>query len=234
MNTNMKAIILAAGKCSRLYPITLETPKCLLEVGGKSIINRQIESIREAGIEDIVVVVGYKKDIIKNVLGNKVRYRDYSDFNECNNMHTLWSVRDELDRALICLFSDLIFETGILKKTMESVSDIDVVVDTSRVLEGTMRIKLSGGKLAGIGSHIPVSEGDGNFIGMAKFSKSGAAKLRNKITEMAPNHKSDYYTSAIDALIQDGEPVGYSDVAGKMWIEIDTQEDLNTAETIVS
>ena len=85
----MKAIILAAGLSSRLYPLTLKRPKCLLDVGGVSIIERQIENIQKIGINDIIVVVGYKKDIIKKTLGDKVKFRDYEDYDKTNNLHTL-------------------------------------------------------------------------------------------------------------------------------------------------
>ena len=114
MNTNMKAIILAAGESSRLYPLTLTKPKCLIEVGGKRIIDHQIEMLRKVGIEDIVVVVGYKKDMIVNALGSTVRYCEYNDFATTNNFATLWHIRDELKNNFVCLFSDVLFEIDIL------------------------------------------------------------------------------------------------------------------------
>src|SRR3989338_6930889 len=110
----MKAVILAAGKSSRLFPLTLNKPKCLLEVGGKTIIDRQIEAISQIGIEDILIVTGYKKEVIMNTIKDEARYREYPDFEKTNNLHTLWSVRDELNNDFICLFSDLIFDTEII------------------------------------------------------------------------------------------------------------------------
>ena len=105
MSTNIKAVILAAGKSSRLYPITLKKPKCLLEVGGKRIIDWQVDAIREIGIEDILVVIGYKGDEIIREVGDRVRYRQYSDYAKTDNLHTLWSIRDELHQDFLCFFS---------------------------------------------------------------------------------------------------------------------------------
>lgn len=110
----MKAIILAAGKSSRLYPITLERPKCLLEVGKQSIIERQIDMLNKQGIDDILVVVGYKKEVIRDAVGDKVRYAEYNDYEKTNNLFTLWSIKDELDDDFILLFSDVIIEENIL------------------------------------------------------------------------------------------------------------------------
>lgn len=226
----MKAVILAAGKCSRLYPITLEKPKCLLEIGGETIIERQLDAIRSVGIKDITVVTGYMKDAIINAVGDSVRYKNYPDYEKTNNLHTLLSIRDELDSDFVCLFSDVIFETEVLSRAMESTHDICLIVDTHQVLEGTMRIRLEDGKIAGIGSHISVPNGSGNFIGIAKFSKAGAQKLITKMEAMMADHKDDYYTLAIDALAREGEKIGFVDVADRMWMEIDTKKDLDDAK----
>ncbi len=234
MSTKMKAIILAAGKGTRLYPLTLEKPKCLLEVGGKSVIDRQIAAIHEMGIEDVVVVVGYKKEVIMSEVGAKVRYRAYHNFEETNNLHTLWSVKDELNNAFICLFSDLIFDTDVIRKAMESNDDICMVCNTHKILEGTMRIKLTDGKFTGVGGHIPVSEGSGNFLGIAKFSKRGANLLVSQMGEMVSGHKNDYYTIAIDVLAKKGIEIGYVNLHDSLWIEIDTREDLDRARQLLS
>ena len=103
----MKAIILAAGKGSRLYPITLNKPKGLLEIGDETILDRLIRQFRGVGIKDIVIVVGYQKEkIIKHFKGS-VRFLQYSNYDKTNNLHTLWSVRDELNDDVIITFSSV-------------------------------------------------------------------------------------------------------------------------------
>lgn len=230
MSTKMKAIILAAGRSSRLYPITLEKPKCLLEVGMKRMIDWQINAIRDIGIKDIVVVVGYKGDMIKEELGDdRIRYREYTDYENTNNLHTLWSVKEELNGGLLCFFADVIFDVEIIKRAKESEEDICVIVDTSKVLEGTMNVKIEDGNLISLGSHISASEASGNFIGIAKFSDTGTKMLLEQMASMVSGHQDDYYTIAIDSLGKKGVKIGYVDVRDKMWLEIDTKEDLDNA-----
>ena len=234
MSMNMKAIILAAGRSSRLYPITLEKPKCLLEVGGRRIIDRQIAAIRKIGIMDILMVVGYKGDVIKREVGNTVRYREYKDYEKTNNLHTLWSVKDELQCGFLCLFSDVLFDAEIIKRAKNSLQDFCMIIDTSRVLEGTMRVTIKDEKLTDIGSQVSISNASGNFIGIAKFSKAGAKTLVRQMEQMFSECHDDYYTMAIDILAKEGTGIGYVDVEDGKWIEVDTKEDLELANQLFS
>ena len=105
----MKAIILAAGKSSRLYPLTKENPKCLLEIyKGLSIIEFQISILNELGINDIHVVTGFKSNKIKDRLKDTVEYHYYDNYMNTNNLHTLNFISDELDDDILILFSDVI------------------------------------------------------------------------------------------------------------------------------
>ena len=106
----MKAVILAAGVSSRLYPITLERPKCLLELEpGRTIIEHQIEVLKRCGVDDVIVAVGYLKEKIMAKLGDSVVYREFSDYAKYNNIHTLYSIREDLDDDVVVLFSDVVF-----------------------------------------------------------------------------------------------------------------------------
>lgn len=232
MNTKIKAVILAAGRGIRLYPLTVSEPKCLVKVGGKSLIDWQVEAIRKIGIEDIVVVVGHQKEVIKKHFGNQVRYREFADYERTNNLHTLWSVRDELECTFMCFFSDLIFEVNVIEDLKRTTDDVSLVVDTGKVLEGTMRVKISRGRLVGIGDHIDTKEGSGNFIGIAQFSSAGSKMLVKQMGKMVPvpDHKKDYYTAALNFLLSKGQEIGYVDVKNKIWAEIDTIQDLNFVE----
>jgi len=224
-----KAIILAAGRGSRLAPLTLDVPKCLVDVGGRRVIDRQIEALRWAGVEDVVVVVGYRKDDIVGALGDSVRYREYTDFARTNNLHTLWSVRDEMEGDCFCLFADVLFDRQLLAEAEARGDRLCMLVDTSRVREGTMRVTLDGDRLTGIGSHIRPARADGSFIGVARFSREGARSLVEEMSHWIGDHFDQYYTVAIDALARRGERVGFLDVAPGVWHELDTVADLDRA-----
>ena len=107
----MKAIILAAGKSSRLYPTTISKPKCLLELyDGVSIIDLQIKLLKQLAISDILVVTGYKSQVVMKHLSNQVRFSNYKNFDSTNNLFTLNHIKKELNDDLLILFSDVIIE----------------------------------------------------------------------------------------------------------------------------
>jgi len=227
----MKAIILAAGKGTRLYPITLNKPKGLLEIGDETILDRLIRQFREAGINDIVVVVGYQKEKLKEHFGRSVRYLEYDGYDETNNLHTLWSVRDELNDDVIITFADLILHSDIVNKVIEIQNDIVMTVDTSQVLDGTMRVEVGNSKLLSIKT-TTVENASGNFIGLAKFNKLGCEKLVNEMSKLIKSNFDDYYTLAIDKIVRRGEDVAYCDINGILWREIDTKDEYDEVKTI--
>ena len=99
-----------------------------------------------------------------------------------------------------------------------------MVIDTSKSLKNTMRVKIKKSEIKDIGSHIKPFYADGNFIGIAKFSKEGSILLK-KYLKSEKNNKKDYYTKAIQNIILDKIKVNYLDIKGLFWKEIDTKED---------
>jgi len=224
----MKAIILAAGRGTRLYPITLTKPKGLLKVGEETILDRQVRQFRKNDIDDILIVVGYQKEVLMNHFGNAVRYISYEDYLTTNNLHTLWSIRNELNEDVIISFADLIVDNSIILRLSESESNITMAIDTSQVLEGTMRVSLVNDKIKSITS-TSFEDADGNFIGIAKFSKTGCNLLINEMSTIIHGHHKDYYTIAVDNLARAGSRVDYLDVKDYIWREIDTKQEYEEA-----
>ncbi len=226
-----KAIILAAGRGTRLAS-TFQKPKCLLEIGGRRIIDHQVEALRQAGIADVLVVVGYQKELVKTELGARVRYRDYDAFEETNNLHTLWSVRDEWEGGFLCLFGDVLFDPTILADVVTCADQFCLAIDSTRVLAGTMRVKIDRARIVRVGSDVTMEEADGNFIGLAGISSDGARLLEREMGRLLRDHRQDYYTRAIDALAGQGVRVGYVEAGGRRWREVDTAEDLAQARHV--
>ena len=227
----MKAIILAAGKGSRLYPITLDKPKGLLEIGSETILDRLIRQFRAVGIDDIFLVVGYQKEKLKEHFGKSVRYSEYDDFDKTNNLHTLWSVRDELDGDVVITFADLVLHDHVIDKLIKSPDDITMTVDTSRVLDGTMRVEVNNDRLLSIKT-TSIEDASGNFIGLAKFSNMGCKVLIDEMSKLISNHYDDYYTLAIDNISRSGVVVNYCDISGILWREIDTKGEYDEVRLI--
>ncbi len=227
----MKAIILAAGTSSRLYPLTLDKPKCLLPINGRTIIDLQLEWLNMCGIKEIVVVTGYLSHVIRQALGDRVKYRYYERYSETNNLYTLYSIREELNDDVIICFSDVLLSYKLLKLCVERQNDFNLIIDREDVTDKTMRVRIKDESIYDIGGHIQVNMADGNFIGIAKYSKLGARILRKKIEELVKegSHIKDYYTIALIDIAKGGQQVSYMDVQGEPWSEIDDENDYITA-----
>jgi len=226
----MKAIILAAGRSTRLYPITLDKPKCLLDLNGKILLDRQIETLKELGVEDIVVVTGYLNEMLEKACEGKARCLHFSDFAKTNNLHTLNHIREELNDDVLVLFADVVFDKEILKDCIDSNENFNLVLEQDLVPE-TMRAKTINGKVIGIGKHVSEEEAEGNFIGLAKFSKKGAELLKEELDNLANDENSDaYYVLALNELAKKGHSISFTPVNGRNWTEIDTVEDYEQAK----
>jgi len=228
-----KAIILAAGKGSRLQNILKGKPKSLLKIKGRSLLNMLIDKLLKLNIKKIVIVTGFKSSKIKREIRKKVKFVYYPNFNKTNNLHTLLHVKDELSEPFVCLFSDVIFEIKILKKLISQKGDFVLAIDKKSNLLGTMRVKVKKNSIREIGSHIELKNSDGNFIGFSKFSKNGAKILKRSLISFKGKNFNNYYTESLNKLIKQGEKVSFVDISNFQWKEIDTSEDFTLAKKIL-
>ena len=116
----MKGIILAAGKGSRLNGTIGDKPKCLLRVGGKTLIERQVEALHEVGIDDIVVVVGCQPDYVRRVCGKRITYIENTRFAQTNSLYSLWMARPLLYDGFVVMNCDVLFHPQMLSDLLTS------------------------------------------------------------------------------------------------------------------
>ena len=225
----MMGLILAAGTGTRMESTT---PKCLLNLDGTSIIEYQLECFKEFGINDIVVVVGFNSSMIKERIGSDVKYVNNLDFKTTNNLYSMWAASSSINDDFVCVYSDLLFHKEILKNCIDSKSDACLMVE-KKIKEETMRVKIHDNKIIQVNKTIPFEKADGNFIGMAKFSKNEKKFLFAEINELIEvGNQQSYYTSAIEKLIGKGRPVNYAYTEGYPWADIDTITELSDAKII--
>ncbi|MCA1587823.1 MAG: phosphocholine cytidylyltransferase family protein, partial [Chloroflexi bacterium] len=123
----MKAIILAAGLGSRLRHLTLDRPKSTLEIDGRSLIDRQLDTFRALGIDDITIVTGYRADRLQ-LPGVKTRHND--DYRNNNILLSLMYAADELDDDVIVTYSDIVYDRSVVERLLDTDGDIVAVCDT--------------------------------------------------------------------------------------------------------
>lgn len=244
---NLKAIIIAAGSSNRLRPLTDDKPKCMLDINGKSIMQRQVEALTQCGINDIVVVRGYKKETITYP---NIRYYENTDYENNNILRSLFYAEDEMDGEFVFSYSDIIFEKSVLEKLLHSKGDISLVIDIDWLAHYQHRyqhpvaeaelVMVEDNKVIRIGKNIlKPEEAYGEFIGLAKFTKRGAEILRstygritnqhyNRPFQQAASLKKAYLTDMIQELIDRGNVISSVDIKDG-WMEIDTLEDWERA-----
>ena len=243
---DIKAIIVAAGHDKRLEPFNEDLPKCMLEVKGKTILERQIENIRKCGINDIVVIKGYKQELINTP---NVKYYINPNFENTGIASSLFFAEKEMNTNFIFLYSDIIFDKRILEKSLRNKSDICLITDLDWKERYNEKVKWPTGEvelveaeddyIKKIGKNINPKTAHGEFIGLAMFSKKGAETLKkyyknalkqykNKKFHEAPSVAKAYFTDMIQELIDNDFQIKHLDVYGD-WIEIDTFEDYRKA-----
>lgn len=242
----VRAIIIAAGMSSRLMELTDDKPKCMLAIGGKTILQRQIETFNECGIDEITVITGYKKEVI-NYTGVKYIYNQ--NYRRNNILESLMYAESDMDGEFIATYSDILFQRSVLEKLLESKADISVVIDTrwrsryknrfQHPIEEAEKVIVIDNKMAAIGKVINPNEAYGEFIGLAKFSTTGAEILKTNykrvVTQFgntqfhsAPSVGKAYLTDMFQELVDTGYTVSNIGIEGQ-WMEIDTIEDINRA-----
>jgi len=227
----MKAIILAAGKATRLLPLTKDTPQCLLKVGERTILERQIESINKGGVKDVDVITGYLGEQVETSTGAKVLFNPF--YNVSGMAMTLWVVREELKDGFVFLYSDVLFDPKVIAGLLKDKGDICLAIKKGNLREEAEKVIESEGLIEDI-TKDKVEGENGEFIGIAKFSEEGAKKLILELDKVAKDNINASFIELIDSLIGNGEEVRAYDIGDSTFIDIDFPEDLTEAEKIFS
>lgn len=248
-------IILAAGQGTRLRPYTNEIPKCMVAFHGKPLLHWQLDAIRMNGINDIVIVGGYKYGKII-APGTKVIFNP--EFATSNMVQSLWYAKDYFGNGFIMCYGDIVYNPEVFTKLLASTGEISVVVDkawkcywkqrTDNVLNDAESLSLDRlGKIGSIGQKADnIDNIEGQYIGMVAFRKSGIKKMQQLIRNekranlngkslLCPgkSFKQLYMTDLLQGMINEGVSVDPIWIGGG-WLEIDTANDLLLGESMTT
>jgi choline kinase len=225
-----RAIILAAGSGSRLRPHTTDRPKCLLEIDGRTLIERQIESLAECGVSDVVAVVGYHADLVRRVIGTRVRYIENARYRETNSLYSLWQARAELDRGAIVINSDVLAAPLLFERLCDDAAADAVLVDRNQTCDiEEMRVTIEGNLVVDFGKDLPPERSHGENVGMIKFGARAAPRLLACLERLvAGGHEGAWSPLAFRELAREW-PLHVVATDDLPWIEIDYPEDLEQA-----
>ena len=238
----MKAIILSAGQGSRLGHLTDDRPKCLIEFGGRSLLDRQLDALEANGVEEAVVVTGFHDELVAAALarrngGPKVRTIFNPFYKVADNTGSLFMARDELAGEVLVWNGDTLVSDALMAKVVGNrQAGICVTIDRKHGYdEDDMKVirDESNGRLRAIGKRIAQGV-NAESIGLLAFRDGGAERFRDAIDRAMRTAEGTtiWYLRVIHHLAQNGE-VWTLDIEGDEWGEVDFPEDVDSAEVLV-
>ena len=247
----MKAIILAAGRGSRLNPMTEGCPKCLTVLGDMTLIERQLSVLRGVGIDDIVIATGYRGDMLALEGTRSVHNPDWPT---TNMVETLFRAADQFGDDLVVAYADIVYEPRVLAALLASPHDVSVAVDRDwraywehrfdDPLSDAESLKVDArGRITDIGATVSrLDEIEAQYMGLMRFRGAGVAALEaaraslDVVTRpwmsVRPVRQA-YMTDLLMEMILIGVDVHAVAVAGG-WLEIDTVRDFETASAMIA
>ena len=248
----MNAIIIAGGKSTRIRPLSNEIPKTMVEVYGKSILERQIEVFQSCGISDITAVTGYHSEKINLPNINCIKNEEYKTTNVNEG---LFCAKAKLNDSVIITYGDIIFEREVLEQTLNFKGDIGIVIDLDwekqytgkfgRPISEADNVIMNKKQILKISKNLTKKDDLilAESIGIFKLSKSGAKILLDRYNHLKKSHKGKFYSASsfknaffmdmIQDLIDTNVIIEPIPINGR-WCEIDTQLDLERAKEIFS
>lgn len=234
----MKAIILSAGQGSRLLPLTEDTPKCLLDLGGVTILGSQLQALKAGGVTEVVVVTGFRAAAVEAAAdaasGPDFRARTLFNpfYNVADNLASCWMARGEMTGPFLLLNGDTLFEPAILERLLAAPpSPITLTIDKKAEYDSDdMKVELDGTRLLDVSKTIEPAVTHGESIGFSRFTAEGAAAFVETLdqTMRTPNGLSWWYLKVIAVLAERGL-VETCSIEGMRWGEVDFPADFEAA-----
>lgn len=225
----MKAILLAAGRGTRIARNVERVPKSTLPVGGVPLIRRSVELLQAEGLE-CVVCTGYQEDKIRKALEGieNITYCYNPFYDITNSIASLWFAKNQLDDDLLVLNADVFFSTEILQLVMDDSRSPVMAIDYTRIEEGDYFFNTSlDGRIEQYGKGLPLEQRTCEYVGMAKIEKNFLSQFISRMDEMIGQQKHQaWWENILYSFTDNHEQDVYTvDVDGMFWAEIDYFDD---------
>lgn len=234
----MRAIILAAGMASRLRPLTNNTPKCLLKIGERSLLQRSIDALINNGIKEIVIVTGYLhkqiEDFVKQQYPNiNISFIHNEVYDSTNNIYSLWLARPKADgEEILLLDSDLLYDPEIITRILSTNAENVLTLIRHDLGEEEMKVVTDSSVIIEISKTCSPSDAIGESLGIEKMGKSYTSALYKELEPMMNQEHLEnvFYEKAFERLIPKGHTFKILDVTDLFSCELDTVEDFQNAK----
>ena len=236
----MKAIILAAGTASRLRPLTLHTPKCLLKVGERTLLQRSMDALISNGIREFVIVTGYLhekiEDFVRQTYGASIHvcFIHNKDYETTNNIYSLWLARPEAEgQEVLLLDSDLLYDAQIVGRVLEDKHENVLTLIRHELGEEEMKVVMNeNGAITEISKTCDPALAAGESLGIERMGKAYTTALYKELEVMMDEEHlgNTFYELAFLRLIAKGSTFSVLDVTDLFSCELDTVEDFENAK----
>ena len=234
----MRAIILAAGMASRLRPLTNNTPKCLLKIGERSLLQRSIDALISNGIKEIVIVTGYLhkqiEDFVKQQYPNiNISFIHNEVYDSTNNIYSLWLARPKADgEEILLLDSDLLYDPEIITRILSTNAENVLTLIRHDLGEEEMKVVTDSSVIKEISKTCSPSDAIGESLGIEKMGKPYTSALYKELEPMMNQEHLEnvFYEKAFERLIPKGHTFKILDVTDLFSCELDTVEDFQNAK----
>jgi len=240
-----RAVVLAAGRGSRLHALTGNAPKCLTEIGGEPILERTLNALASQGVTEAVVVIGYMGAMVRDRIGSRfggidVLYVDAPDYATTNNIRSLWDARDYLNQDLVLLEADVAFDAAVLGRLFAQSGSSAAVAPYDPAFSGTVVLRDDAGTVT---SFVLGAEQGPDFDTKDAFKTVNIYVLREQLLReqvlprlsnvIATGGVNEYYETILRDCVADPMAkveLAAVDVSASRWSEIDDDRDLDAAE----
>lgn len=235
-----RAVVLSAGKGSRLLPLTEDRPKCLIEFAGRTLLEWQLDSLEAAGIDDIVVVTGFRDAMVDAVVAARTGSASVRTFfnpfyHVADNLGSIWLARAAFDTDLLILNGDTLVPPELIATLLrDATADVTVTVDRKPAYDADdMKVLEANGRLLRIGKSLAPGAYNAESIGLLGMTAAGARTFIDLVDRImhTPEGTANWYLRAIDRLA-DHHPVGIVSIEGMAWQEVDYPADVEAAEIL--
>ncbi len=238
----MKAIILSAGQGSRLGHLTDDRPKCLIDFCGRSLLDRQLDTLEANGVGEAVVVTGFRDELVEAALarragGPKVRTIFNPFFKVADNLGSLFIARHELQSDCLVWNGDTLVSNALMARVVANRQPgICVTIDRKADYdEDDMKVVTDAqGRLHAIGKRLPMGNVNAESIGLLAFRDGGAEQFAAAIDRAirTPEGTTIWYLRVIHQIAQKAD-VWTLDIQGEEWGEVDFPPDVEAARALV-
>ena len=223
------ALILAAGRGSRLGDSGDEVPKCLLEIGRRRLIEHQIDMLTDAGVGPVHVVVGYGADEIREIVGMRAGYVVNPRWEQTNSLYSFWLARNSIRGEVVVLNSDVIFAPEILGRLLDQPGDAVAIDSSSGAGREQMKVKASAGLLVAMSKELPPDQAAGENVGILKLTAETAALTFDCAGRLIEDGGGNRWVGAAITEVAPQLRIHAVDVSGLPWVEIDFASELSRA-----